>query len=184
MIYNKKIVSMLLCAALLASTGLTGCGKAQQPNQPTEQQEQKSTEDGTAIANPMIEHKSLDEINEITGGKMVHPAVMGVTDEHFITIDNEKYVIAEYDFELNGHLYTFRNAVTKEDISGLHVDGKTAFANAGEELTIICSSEWNAARWFVDDHQYVLNCTTGHNPMDEETFKGIVNEMASMTQND
>lgn len=171
----RKLTAAVLCGAMLATAGLgmTACS----PKQPAQEQQ-----DGTAIANPMVERSSLEEVNELSGGNMMHPAVMGVTNEHFDTIDTGDYVIGEYEFELNGHLYLFRTATTDEDISGLYIDGKPVFEQFGTDDAIVYETQWYASRWFVGDQQYVLNVAIDGEPMDEETFSNIADEMASMTR--
>lgn len=199
---TKKLLATLLCTTVLATAGIAGCGKTQQPAQPQQQQpaqqqqqqpqqgqeqqqpQQEQQQDGAGMANPMVEQESLDKVNELSGGNMMHPAVMGVTNEAFYTIDMGDYVIGEYDFDVNGRPFTFRTATTQQDISGLHMDGKTAFEDFDENDAVVYTSEWYAARWFVGDQQYVLNCVNGAglDPMDEEAFSSIADEMESMTK--
>lgn len=142
----KKIVALLVCFVLVFS--LCACGKeetkTQDNSKPTmsdnldakDKDNKKSDEDkeNVGMANPMTEYKSLDEVNKIIGGNLCSPGVMGVSDEAFFVIDCGSYKMGEYQFKINGYEYSLRCAKVAEDISGVYIDGETAFAGASTEV--------------------------------------------------
>ncbi|MBQ3668393.1 MAG: hypothetical protein II920_04105 [Clostridia bacterium] len=133
------------------------------------------------LANPVKEYATLEEINDIVGGRLCHPAVMGVTDERFSVI-NAEVPIAQYQYSLNGLEYCFRCAATADfDISGVWIDGKEAFGEYGGEIDYAWGEGMKLARWFEISGQYVLMLEDAENVMSEETFIAISEEMRSLT---
>ena len=135
------------------------------------------------MPNPVTEYETLSEINEIVGCELAHPAVMGVTDERFSVIETESCLIAEYCFDLNGLEYTFRcGAVADEDISGVYIDGESAFGSPeGNDIEYAFGEGFKLARWFDINGQYILIQDDQENVMDEETFRLIAEEMKDLT---
>ncbi|MCR4962875.1 MAG: hypothetical protein K6B40_03210 [Firmicutes bacterium] len=133
---------------------------------------------GDSLVNPITEYASLAEINEITGGHLAKPAVMGVTDEAFLIIDANDYKIAEYNFAVNGTPYTMRFAKgTEEDISGVYEGGGLLFDAGATDIIEVKEFEGGkAARCFNMDGQYIL---TVHDDgaLDMETFRAIADEL-------
>lgn len=210
----KRIIALMICFVLAFS--LCACGKGQaepeesakpvestQPTEPAETEEVNENEGtgGTAgMPNPMTEYKSLEEVNAIIGGNLSSPGVMGVSGEHFFVIDCGSYKIGEYQFKVNGLDYTLRCARVAQDISGVYIDGDTAFAGKqaqaeeiGDNIIIYLpgeaetpaddgtgiqhneNHEYKCARWFVGDMQYVLT-VHDNDSMDIDTFIGIADE--------
>lgn len=136
----------------------------------------------TGMPNPMTEIEDLAALNELAGVNLVRPAVMGVTEEKCFAIDCGEYILAEYDFEVNGNPWCFRSAcVLGEDISGLYGDEGEAFGNEpSDDLVYFLDADVMAARWFTLDGQYVLICKEP-SAYDGETFGGIVQEMRDQT---
>lgn len=151
----------------------------------TAEEETEAFGGGSGSINPMTEYDSLEEINEIAGSQLCHPAVMGVTEEHFFINDKAfDQPMAEYQFELNGYSYNFRcAAVSNQDISGLYSgDGEgTVFpAEPENDVEIFTGSDFKACRWFTLDGQYVFS-VMDNGEMSEETFANICEEMRDMT---
>ncbi len=136
-----------------------------------------------SMPNPVTEYASLDEINEIVGSNLVHPAVMGVSDESFAVIDDGEHYIAQYSFRVNGLEYTMRcAAVADEDISGVWIGGDVAFPGGiTDQIEYAFDEGIKVSRWFDINGQYVLIQLDHENVMDEETFKAITEEFVSLT---
>lgn len=211
----KRIIALMICFVLAFS--LCACGKetaepeesvvpveSTEPTAPVESEEVNEENEGTdtpiGMPNPMTEYKSLEEVNKIIGGKLAAPGVMGVSDEHFFVIDCGSYKIGEYQFKVNGIDYTLRCAKVLQDISGVYIDGDTAFAGEqaqteeiGDNIIIYLpgepetpaddgsgiqhneNHEYKCARWFVGDMQYVLT-VHDNDSVDIDTFVGIADE--------
>lgn len=170
----KKLTALLLCFVLLFA--LCACAK--------ESADIKEPEGGNSPAiNPCREYSSLDEINAIVGGNLMHPAVMGVEDKAFIVIDCGDYKIAEYQFNVAGFDYSFRCAKENKDISGVYMGGEgTAFADGNtDEMQINCGSEYKCARWFDGDMQYVLTLDDAENAMTQDNFESIATELMQLS---
>lgn len=176
-----------------------------QPEESGKPEASKAPEkEDAGMANPCTEYKSLDKINSVVGGNLVSPGVMGVTDNAYAVIDCGNYKIAEYQFTVAGYDYTFRCAKANEDISGVYMNGGTAFeGKAGEQheigdnviiygantpagetnsngMQFNSDNEYKCARWFVDDLQYVLT-VNDKGEMEHDTFDGIADELMQMT---
>lgn len=135
------------------------------------------------MVNPMTEHASLNEINDLVGSKLAKPPVMGVRNEQFFTIDCGDYTIADYHFEVSGTPYTFRCApVADRDISGIYVGDGTAFSDTPDDAVIeFCLKDGvKAARWFTMDGQYVLSAKEP-DIMDEAAFRSVAYELHNLT---
>lgn len=131
------------------------------------------------VQNPMTSRKSLEEVNEITHGHIPSPAVMGVTQEGFYTIETKEGIIGEYDFVLNDMGYTIRfsDTITKADISGVYINGKPAFAEDYNDVR--ASGEgYKLARWFTVDGQYVFMAP---DTVSDELFDSMLNELSSLS---
>ena len=131
------------------------------------------------MPNPMTEYASLDEINDIVGSKLVHPGVMGVSDEKFFVTDCGDYQLADYRFTVNGVEYMFRSAPVTKDISGYYVGEGTAFADGAQQDGIEYAEADGAqlARWFTMDGQYVLAAKD----VEADTFTLVAEELCAMT---
>lgn len=139
--------------------------------------------DGSAIAPPIQEYKSLDQINEIAQTNILHPGVMGIADESFSIIDDGQTKIAEYTFRINDLYATIRSANTLEDISGLRVNEKSIFSKEPQnDVEYKTLNDVKAARWFNTNGQYVFTITDELNEVSEEQFKNMVNEIKSETE--
>ena len=132
------------------------------------------------VTNPMEKHDSLDEINEITHGNIVRPAVAGVSDEEFYIINVGEDKIAQYTFKVAGISYTIRfsDTILDKDISGVYINGKEAFPTT--DITNAKGEGLLLARWFTVDGQYVMS---GDDSVEEETFNNVVEEMTTLTAN-
>ena len=137
----------------------------------------------TGLANPYTQYETLDEINNLVGCMLCRPAVMGVTDEVFYIVDCGEFLMAEYDFCVNGIPYTFRCASAYyEDISGVYINGETAFgAEAPETIEFAEGEGMLLARWFDVNGQYCLILDNGEGAMNMETFEGIASELKENT---
>lgn len=182
----KKLVALLICFVMMFS--LCACGREEAKN---EEKEPQNTEEGTAnMVNPCTEYSSLEEVNEIIGGNLCAPGVMGVSDRAFVVIDCGSYKIGEYQFTVAGYDYNLRCAKTGDDISGVYLSGGegTAFEGQTAEtddngIQSNADNETKCARWFVDDMQYVLS-VNDNGGMDHETFMSIADEMMHNTCGD
>ena len=172
----KKILATVLAACMLAAV-LCACG-AKQENTAGETGE-KETEQEVSLPNPVKEYSSLEEINEITQGHLVHPAVMGVTDERFSVINAGEYQIAQYNYTLNGIPYTFRFSPNVfSDISGIYENGAELFgAEIANEIKEYAGGK--ASRFFNVDGQYVL-MAEDNGALSLETFEAISEEQRSI----
>lgn len=186
----KRFIALLLCFVLVFA--LCACAK-EQTNEPeetefiaenTEPTVSNEPEAGTAcIVNPCTEYDSLDEINDVVGGNLVRPAVMGVGDKSYTVIDSGDCKIAEYRFNVAGFDYVFRCANETKDISGVYMGGEgTAFADGTtDEMQINCGSEYKCARWFNGDMQYVLTLADAENAMSQDIFESIASELMGIS---
>ncbi len=138
------------------------------------------------LPNPITERASLEEVNRLCGTALCHPAVMGVTDEVFQTIECEGYTLAQYNFRINGYAYCFRGAKnTSDDISGVYLNGANAFGEADfERLSYAQGEGMKLARWFIGDVQYTVCIEDPDAVMDSETFHLIAEEFRDYTQID
>ena len=80
------------------------------------------------MVNPVVEYKSLDEINKKLSINLVDIKESGnVSEERFSIIDDK---IGEYSFVIDGYDICFRSSkALQEDISGVYVDGKPTFTD-------------------------------------------------------
>lgn len=203
----KRLTALLLC--LLLAFSLCACAKNAKTSGDSDDSEVAETEEpkeneiilesipegstvveGTekpengvvCIEDPCEEHDSLEEINKIVGGNLVGPAVMGVTDNVYLTIDCDDYVIAEYQFKVNGLAYSFRCAKTAVDISGVYIDANPAFADGTASKMQFNSDDDNkCARWFDGNMQYVLTANDTNGALDMDTFKSIAQELKQLS---
>lgn len=160
------MIAVIMAASLCACSGQAADNKDKetQAAQETAAQEttvQEAAEAGTAasqIANPMTEYASLEEINEIAGGKLAAPADKEVTDEKFWIIDAGDYKIAQYDFTIDKipYCYRFADGVVV-DISGVYEGEGTLFEdNDHFDEQFKNYDGGKAGRYFTDGGQYVL----------------------------
>lgn len=126
------------------------------------------------LPNPMVEFKSLEEINDKIGCGLVKPPVMGVSEEKFFVISD---TLADYHFTLNGYDYNFRASKDlSNDISGVHVTGGTMFKGEADGTEYYSESPYKGFRFVVDNTQYTLVVQDG-GELDNETFVNITNEI-------
>lgn len=163
----KKILIFVLALTLIFCFG--ACANKGNEN---------AEENVIGMPNPMKTCESLEEINAAAGTNLMKPGVMGVSDEKFFTITGSEYTIAEYRFNLNGIEYTIRGAAATEDISGYYIDGKTAFAEAGEGLEYAEDNGVKLARFFDLNGQTVI---TAKGDIEDDIFAGIVEEFQIMS---
>lgn len=131
----------------------------------------------TQIVNPVRTYDSLDAMNEAAGTMLMHPGVMGVTNERFavITGDNK---MAEYSYEVAGISYTLRCCPTAlEDISGVYINGKLAFEGrpAPDDIDFIFTDGCYLARWFRVEGQFVLSAKPAKG-YTQDAFKAVAEE--------
>lgn len=168
----KKILVLML--ALVMVCALAACGAKE--NADVTKEAEEASEFG--MPSPVTDYESLEALNEATGAKLAKPAVMGVTDESYCTIDCTDYVIAQYKFTVAGKDYTFRFSDDfTHDISGIYVGDKTAFEGVEGEGNI-ATEDCLASRWMNVDGQYVLAVTGDE--LDAESFDSIATEMQEL----
>ena len=109
-----------------------------------------SAADNAQIPNPWQEYDTLDALNAAAGTSLSAPKDLSVSEEHFPSMKEETYTLAEYCFTYNGAVYTLRTALTQEDISGLWKDSKTV-GDAGEDFATVDGSPWT--RWYDESGQ-------------------------------
>lgn len=136
----------------------------------------------SGLANPMTQYDSLEAVNEEVGCALCHPAVMGVVDNGYFVIDNGEYLLADYQFTVNGYVCDFRCAATTEDISGVYIAGAPAFSMEFEgEIQFTQGDGMHLARWFDVNGQYCFLMEDPDSVMDDETFHLIAAEMKDLT---
>ena len=201
----KKTIILILALSLLLT--LAACGKAaesagtgteapaapvsepaSQPasesaSEPAPSEEPKTEEPVLAgLANPMVSYESLEKLNEAVHGKLCTPAVMGVSDKAYFIYTPTN--MAETQFTVNGIPYSFRFCADYDhDISGVYVDGKTAFEGVApsDEIDYAEAADCKLAHWVTIDGQYVL-CAKEGGKMEKDTFLGIAEELRSRTR--
>lgn len=139
--------------------------------------------DGGALVgmpNPIEEFASVEAINIEAGTHLTKTALLKLSEETYNTINNNDYLIAEYDFTGEGHKYCFRAAATTEDISGIYVSAGTIFDGAPGPDAIIEAEGTKAARWFEGDVQYVLSVTDDAS-LSLEAFTAVVDDLKAST---
>ncbi|MCQ2483623.1 MAG: hypothetical protein MJ153_09075 [Clostridia bacterium] len=144
----------------------------------------EETEESVGMVNPMVEYDSLEEVNETLGGAMCKPAVMGVTDEQFWTIDcGEQGMLGQYCYKVNGVAYTMRFSPNQTgDITGVYTsEGNTVYGEPTDELIAYAQDSGILfARWFTIDGQYVLECES--NELTTELFEDVAEEIYLQTR--
>lgn len=159
----KKVLSILF--VMLVAISLCACSAKQEAVEPKQ-------EESIGMKNPMVEYKSLDEINAKVGSNLIKPGVMGVSDEKFFVVDEN---LADYRFTLNGLEYSFRASKDlNQDISGIYVDGKSMFEN-GTNSTY-SDSQYHGFNFVVDDVQYTFT-VKDNGQLDDEQFANITDEI-------
>lgn len=189
----KKLIAMMTILALLLA--LTACGSKSESSQPasseavseavsepeetTEPESAAQEEPVIGMANPVEAQESLQAVNDAVGCKLVHLAVMGVTDTAYNTINVGEYTIGEYDFEFQGGDWSFRAAPTENDISGIYVSEGVISDCGDEDVTAFEIEGYFYCRWFVEEMQYSLACQ--HNgEVTLEQFQMAVDEMQNV----
>ena len=167
----KKLIALLAAAAVL----LTFAACTISPVEPASPS--LEPEPTVGMPNPITEYGSLSEINELVGVNLVHPPVMGVTDERFSVINGE-YKIAQYDFTVAGVDYCFRaSPVYDEDISGYYTaDGLAFSGQPTDEIEFVEDGEARLARWATIDGQYVLSAMNA-----SDAFEDVAEELKGLT---
>lgn len=163
----KKLLIVL--AALVMGLQLTVCSAEEEKN---------VTPFG--MPNPVVEYGSLEEINTLTGVRLIRPSIVGVTNERYFIINN---TVAQYICEINGMEWTFRSAyVTNEDISGIYHEYNTfsPYQNFG-----LVSNEFYLERFFDGDRQYTVAVKDpisedGEVFLQQEIFMDICMELESI----
>lgn len=135
-----------------------------------------------AIANPVTECASLEEVNEIAGTNLQRPGVMGVKDVDYLVIDCGDYIMGQYDFEVNGLPCMLRNAnvTNKIDISGFYDGEGTAFGVVYENPQYYYADEFKFAHWDSIDGQFVF-CVNDNGTMNKKDFLTLAEEMMIVT---
>lgn len=167
----KKLTALIFCFLLV----FVLCACAKEAAEPDEGE--------GGMPNPCTEYETLAEINEAVGGNLASPPVMGVADIAYIVIDCGDYKIEEYQFNVGGYDYTYRCAVTEDDISGAYLnDGDgTAFENGKcDDIQFNSDSSYKCARCFDGDMQYVL-IVEDKGEIEQDTFKSIADEIMQLS---
>lgn len=154
----KRIIKSLLCICMLI--GLAACNDN--------------------MSNPIEEQKTLEDINNATGGNLVKPDFMEVTNESYNLIDGD-YPLAEYNFESNGCKYCFRfsKAPLSIDISGIYFRDEPLYNEENCSLVFSSPSEGTmVSRWPGSDGQYVLIC---EGDFEQSDFMNNVYEFTYLT---
>lgn len=186
----KKLIAITLVLMMLLS--LSACApKNNEENEPqpediidadgedTNAPEEDGTGDIANMINPYTYYDTLDEINEITGGRLGRAPVMGVSEENYSIIDTTDGKIAQYAFEINGIKYTYRFTPDfANDVSGVYENGNTIFADTDENYVEFTGGK--AARRLTVDGQYVL-VAMDEGMYDLEQFKSIADEIFTGT---
>lgn len=163
----KKIIAIVLCMVMALS--MTACTA-----KPAEE------DDGgfAGMPNPWTQYNSLEELNEAFGTNIVHPPVMGVTDEVFQGLAGE-YGIAEYKFQVNGTPYTIRSSAAFEDISGVYVGDGTAFQDKDPDDNLVVLDDMKLYRWMDVNGTSVIMVEDGGS-MTEEDFVSVCEEIRNL----
>ena len=135
----RAVLAALLCLTLTACGGGAPAASAQPP-----------AGGNTMVVNPMQSKTSPDEVNTAIGCTMKAPSGITVSDEKFFVISG---TIGEYRFTADGISYTLRASATRDDISGIHVNG-TTLGSGTEDTAIYDGGMWT--RWFDGEMQYSL----------------------------
>ena len=141
----RAALAALLCLTLTACGGGAPAASAETPT------------GGMMVVNPMQGKTSPEEVNAAVGCGMKAPAGITVSDEKFFVISG---TIGEYRFTADGIAYTLRAAATRDDISGVHVNGTTlgetanAATDGSADTAIFDGGMWT--RWFDGGMQYSL----------------------------
>ena len=159
----KKFLALLLTLSMIIC--FAACGK------------EKAT---GGIPNPIKSYESLAEINEISGGKLSAPGVMGVVDTAYNIIEGEP-LVAEYKFTVNGYECTFRFSPAYDvDICGVYGKDGTAFdGTTAGEVQYAEVEGYKLSRWANIDGQYVF-MIKDEGTMEQETFEGTTEELMSI----
>jgi hypothetical protein len=142
----RAALAALLCLTLTACGGGAPAASAETP-----------AGGGMMVVNPMQAKTSLEEVNAAIGCGMKAPAGIAVSDEKFFVISG---TIGEYRFTADGIAYTLRASATRDDISGMHVNGTTlgdaanAVTDGSADTAVFDSGRWT--RWFDGEMQYSL----------------------------
>lgn len=191
----KKIIAIMLALVLaLSFAACTAEKPAEEPTEPetpveepTEEPTEEPAEEpvGDVVGGPetvpdFTEYESLEALNEAMLSHFVKPGVMGVSDEYFMTINENKddqVTIGEYQFLVNGVKYVMRVAGTTEDITGIYGENGTVFAEAETDVTYAETADCKVTRMFNVDGQYTLAVMDP--TMDKDQFLGIADEIFS-----
>ena len=184
---KRAILCIAMCGVLLAA--FTACSNelsviqneenVEVTTEIAETVESAAGEEGeneglAGLANPVVEYDSLEEINDEIGICLVHPGVMGVTDESFAVISGE---IAQYKYTLAGYEYCARGSKNQlEDISGIYMNGATAFEGNTEDFAYAGDSEIKACRFYCGGAQYVVS-VTDNGEITEDNFRDNCEEI-------
>lgn len=146
----------------------------------TDNNADQDTNDGfiPGVVNPITTCTSLDEMNELAGTMVQKPGVMGVQDEKFLVINAGEHKIAEYSYTVNGQKFVLRHCNNAlEDISGVYVNGKTAFQDRdpANGIDYVTTDDMKLARWFRVEGEFILIAEDAAD-MTQEQFEAIAQE--------
>ena len=133
----KKIISLLM--VLLLGSLMVSCSSS------------KNDSPSAGMPNPIIEYKTIDDINKKAGTYLVIPSSFAVTDVRYSTINDE---ISQIDFKMDDHEWTVRGSKTvDQDISGIHNEDNifTPGSDFGAYLP-----EFFLDRFFTEGIQYTF----------------------------
>ncbi|MCR5150896.1 MAG: hypothetical protein K6B52_06695 [Clostridiales bacterium] len=162
----KKSIICVICVLALAFS-LAACRRVEQVAEiPT------AEPTTVTIVNPVTEYFSLEELNAACGAKLSKLAETEVTNESFSTIDGDG-ILGEYKFNIGENEICVRFAANFDnDISGVYVDGASAFKEKYNEETV-ATDEYRLSRWITVDGQYVVIAPIA---FDEKEFDSVVKE--------
>lgn len=116
---------------------------------------------------PWQKYSSLEEINKLTGVNICKPEGMEITNETFITNDNQT---AAYQFESNGYVYYVRGCRDlTNDMSGIFVNNKPAFAGVTEKVAFVEAEGYKVYRFILGNKQYVFG-VNDEEKLSKDTF--------------
>lgn len=124
-----------------------------------------------SLVRTMESRSSVKEINEELQVDLKMPSG-SLFPECYIVKFGEDAQIGQVSFRFGGREYIYRAGRTKEDISGIWVDGSPLGSSLDPEAeyemeTTPDGTIWS--RWFTDDVQYFLICHNGS----EESFRDM-----------
>lgn len=155
--------SFLLLALLLVTLLLAGCGAAA-----------PAVSGSTQLENPMDKMADADAVNKQLGTNLTVPE--GANDTECFVIDD---TIGQLTWRWRGVSYTYRAAVSADDISGIYSDITSTekftvkARDKSTEVTFNVVDNGCYAVWFWGDVQYSLHGNTAYEPDVQDMAKQL-----------